>query len=181
MTIPNIITIFRIILVPFFVYFVYLSASTGSDRYRYTALFIFLVASLTDFLDGFLARKLKQESYLGRILDVTADKLLIVSSVIIFTFLTALPMNLPYWVALVILLRDFLIITGIFWLWFRTKKIHIKPNIFGKIGITFEMLMIISVLLIFKYSYVLWQAAAVFAFISAIFYEIETAKTLKEK
>jgi CDP-diacylglycerol--glycerol-3-phosphate 3-phosphatidyltransferase len=159
---------------------VYLSASSEGVTYRYVALIIFLIASLTDFLDGYLARKLQQESYLGRLLDVSADKFLVISSVIIFTFLRDLPLHLPLWVAIVILLRDILVIVGVIWLGVKIKKVYIKPNIFGKFGIAFKMLMIISVLLVFEYSFIIWQIAAFFAVISVIVYAFETQKLIRE-
>ncbi len=180
MTIPNRITIFRLVLTPVFIYMVCMSACRGAGLYRYIALVIFIIISLTDFLDGYLARRLHQETSLGRILDVTADKFLIISSVVVFTFLKNLPLHLPYWVAAVILLRDLLIIIGIVWVCLKTKKFYVKPNIFGKIGIAFEMLMIISIILVFKYSFIFWQIAAVFAVISAIIYAFETQKFIRE-
>ena len=166
-------------LVPVFIYLVCLSAHTDSEAYRYAALIIFLLAALTDFFDGYLARKLKQETPLGRILDVAADKLLIISAVVIFTFLKGLPLRLPYWAAAAILTRDIFVITGAVWLYFKVKKPAIKPNILGKIGITVEMLMIASILLLFEYSFLLWQAAVVLAVGSAVVYVNETRKILK--
>jgi cardiolipin synthase len=117
---------------------------------------------------------------MGRVLDVTADKILIVSSVIIFTFYKGVPINLPYWVAAVIILRDIFIITGIIYFKLKYNRLVIKPNIYGKIGITFEMLMIISLLLSFEYSYFIWQAAALFAIISGIIYTVDAQKLIKE-
>jgi CDP-diacylglycerol--glycerol-3-phosphate 3-phosphatidyltransferase len=181
MTIPNILTLFRIVLVPVFIFMVYLSAQTGQGHYRYIALGIFLIASITDYLDGYLARNLNQESYIGRILDVTADKLLIMSAVIAFVIFKNLPLNLPLWVAIVILLRDLLVICGVIWVCTKTKKFYVKPNIFGKVGITFEMLMVISILLAFKFSFVIWQIAALLAVISAVIYAFETQQFIREK
>ncbi len=179
MTIPNIITLFRIALTPVFIYMVCLSASTGEGHYKYIALCIFITISLTDYLDGYLARKLHQESSLGRILDIAADKFLIISAVIVLAFLKNLPLHLPYWVAIVILLRDLLCVIAVVWLGIKTKGFYVKPNIFGKIGIALEMVMVISILLVFKYSFIVWQVAALFAIISAIVYAFETQKVIR--
>ena len=180
MTISNIITSFRIVLIPIFIYMVLLSVSTQESYFRYVALYIFLIASLTDYLDGYLARKLHQESSLGRILDIAADKFLIISAVIILAFLKNLPLHLPYWVAIVILLRDLLCIIAVVWLGIKTKGFYVKPNIFGKIGIALEMVMVISILLVFKYSFIIWQIAAIFAVVSAIIYAMQTQKLIRE-
>jgi CDP-diacylglycerol--glycerol-3-phosphate 3-phosphatidyltransferase len=180
MTVANIITIIRISLVPLFIYLIYKAGASGMASYRIAALTVFILASFTDFLDGYTARRLNQVSDSGRVLDVTADKLLIISSIVILTFYKNLPINLPYWVAVVIIFRDLFIIIGIFYFKIKYNKLVIKPNIYGKIGITFEMLMIISVLFSFKYSFLVWQAAALFAIISALVYTIETQRLIKE-
>ena len=77
--IPNILTIGRILIVPFFVLAFYLPGFYGD----LTALILFIVASFTDFLDGMLARFLGEESKLGELLDPIADKLLVIISLII--------------------------------------------------------------------------------------------------
>ena len=78
--IPNTLTFFRIISVPFFLY----SLFTGYELY---ALFIFIFASITDWLDGYIARKTKTESNIGALLDLLADKILVSLSLIWLIYL----------------------------------------------------------------------------------------------
>ena len=77
--IPNILTIGRILIVPFFVLAFYLPGFYGD----FTALILFLVASFTDFLDGMLARLLGEESKLGELLDPIADKIIVAAALIL--------------------------------------------------------------------------------------------------
>ncbi|MBO8158549.1 MAG: CDP-diacylglycerol--glycerol-3-phosphate 3-phosphatidyltransferase [Thermosyntropha sp.] len=99
MNIPNILTLVRIILIPLFVIVLLLKIPYGD----YIAAFIFIIAALTDSLDGYLARRLKQITKLGIILDPLADKLLITAALISLVQLG----RLPGWIAIVILGREF--------------------------------------------------------------------------
>jgi CDP-diacylglycerol--glycerol-3-phosphate 3-phosphatidyltransferase len=99
MNIPNSITIFRILLIPVFV--IVLSPKIPYGSYLATA--IFIIAALTDSLDGYLARKWKQVTKLGIILDPLADKLLITAALISLVELSVL----PGWVAITIIGREF--------------------------------------------------------------------------
>jgi CDP-diacylglycerol--glycerol-3-phosphate 3-phosphatidyltransferase len=99
MNIPNSITIFRIILIPVFVLALLPQIPYGS----YLATAIFIVAALTDSLDGYLARKWKQVTKLGIILDPLADKLLITAALISLVELQVI----PGWVAIMIIGREF--------------------------------------------------------------------------
>ena len=100
-TIPNIITFFRILLVPLFGYFFY----NGKNYECLIALTIFLVASFSDFLDGYLARKLNQTTRLGIFIDPLADKILILTAFIIL-FLNMREYVFGSFVVAVILFRD---------------------------------------------------------------------------
>ena len=99
MNLPNILTIIRVVLIPFFIFFFSLS----SPRSAIIAAVIFLVASLTDLLDGYLARRRKEVTQFGKFLDPVADKLLIVSALI----LLVANGRVPAWLAIVIIGREF--------------------------------------------------------------------------
>jgi len=99
MNIPNSLTILRIILIPVFTVFLLLRIPYGD----YLAALIFIIAALTDSLDGYLARKWKQITKLGIILDPIADKLLITAALVVFVELG----KIPGWIAIVILGREF--------------------------------------------------------------------------
>jgi cardiolipin synthase len=98
----NLITILRVILLPFFVYLIF----QNSLKERAAAFIIFAAASLTDLIDGYIARRLKQETDLGRFLDPLADKLLVLGAFITFLFLSE---QIPLWMVLCILARDIFI------------------------------------------------------------------------
>lgn len=99
MNLPNILTIIRVALIPFFIFFF----SRPSRRSAVIAAVIFLVASLTDLLDGYLARRRKEVTQFGKFLDPVADKLLIVSALI----LLVANGRVQAWVAIVIIGREF--------------------------------------------------------------------------
>jgi len=99
MNLPNFLTIIRVVLIPFFIFF-FSIASRGSAM---IAAVIFLVASLTDLLDGYLARRRKEVTQFGKFLDPVADKLLIVSALI----LLVANGRVPAWIAIIIIGREF--------------------------------------------------------------------------
>ena len=102
--IPNILTIGRIIIVPFFVFAFYLPGFYGD----FTALILFVVASFTDFLDGMLARMMKEESKLGELMDPIADKI-IVAAALILLVMDGTIRNYEVIAAIIILTREILI------------------------------------------------------------------------
>ena len=102
--IPNILTIGRIIIVPFFVIAFFLPGFYGDV----IALILFIVASFTDFLDGMLARMMKQESKLGELLDPIADKI-IVAAALILLVMNGTIKNYEVIAAIIILTREILV------------------------------------------------------------------------
>lgn len=108
MNLPNKLSMFRVILVPVLVVFYYLYVELSNDLYAYFLAPIFIVASLTDFLDGYIARSRNLVTVFGKFIDPLADKLIVMAALII---LNALSM-IPIWVTIVILSREF-IVTGI--------------------------------------------------------------------
>jgi len=98
---PNILTLFRIVLTPLFIYILFWG---GVNGYPW-ALAIFITAGITDIIDGYLARRLKVESSFGKMLDPAADKILILSA-----FISFVTMDLIFlWMVIIIILRDVLI------------------------------------------------------------------------
>jgi cardiolipin synthase (CMP-forming) len=133
--IPNTITIFRILLVPALIYCLL------HDIFA-AAILIFLAAGFSDALDGYLARRLRQLTHLGALLDPLADKLLIVSSVLILAFLA----QLPWWLALIILSRDMLILAAATISYFTSGKSVMQPSILSKINTFVQLTLIFFVL-----------------------------------
>ena len=135
MNLPNKLTIFRVILIPFFVIFLLLDAS--NQTYRYIADAIFIIASLTDMLDGKIARKYNLVTNFGKFMDPLADKLL-VSAAMICLIATG---QLAAWIVVIIISREF-IISG-FRLVASDNGIVIAASYWGKFKTVFQMLMII--------------------------------------
>jgi len=104
LSLPNILTYGRIVAVPLVVFCVV----GGRDAWRWIALALFILASITDYLDGYLARIWKQQSSLGRMLDPIADKLLVSASLLALVFERTID-NLSIWAALIILSREILV------------------------------------------------------------------------
>ena len=136
---PNRLTILRVILIPFFV--VCLMLDKGDGVLRYMALGIFIVASLTDTLDGYIARKYDLVSNFGKFMDPLADKLLVCSAMICFIELG----KMPSWVVLIIIAREF-IISG-FRLIASDNGLVIAASWWGKSKTIVQMVMIIGLLL----------------------------------
>lgn len=129
MNIPNILTIFRIILVP-----VYLKVFFSNIKNRYIlALLIFILAGITDFLDGYIARKYNLVSKLGKILDPLADKLMT------FAVLFSLVKNdyIPLWILVILSLKELTMIIGASILYIFKGKKALASNIFGKLATVF--------------------------------------------
>ena len=135
MNLPNKLTIFRVILIPFFVFF--LMAPYFEGYGNYIALVIFVIASLTDLFDGKIARKYNLITDFGKFMDPLADKLLVCSALICFIELGLL----PAWVVLIIIAREF-IISG-FRLVASDNGIVIAASYWGKFKTVFQMIMVI--------------------------------------
>lgn len=139
MNLPNKLTTFRVILIPFFVFFLLAPYFEGYGNY--IALVIFIVASLTDFLDGKIARKYNLVTNFGKFMDPLADKLLVCSAMICM-----IPLGkLQAWFVIVIIAREF-IISG-FRLIAAENGVVIAANYWGKFKTVSQMIMIILLLI----------------------------------
>lgn len=134
MNVPNTLTVLRVIMIPFFVLFM-LGDITSVDKY--IALGIFIAASLTDTLDGYLARKNNQVTNFGKFMDPLADKLLVCAAMICLMDLD----RLPSWIVIIIISREF-IISG-FRLIAADNGIVIAASWWGKAKTISQMIMII--------------------------------------
>ena len=157
MNLPNKLTVFRMILiVPFVILLLgghagwgwFDAAFGGIEAYTdYIALVIFVIASLTDMLDGKIARKYNLVTNFGKFMDPLADKLLVCSALIAFVELG----YLPAWIVIIIISREF-IISG-FRLIAADKGVVIAANYWGKFKTTFQMIMTILLILQLDYPY----------------------------
>ena len=141
MNTPNKLTVARMIIVPFLV--VFLLTGWGGDANRYISLALFVVASITDWFDGYLARKNNLVTNFGKFMDPLADKLLVCSAMICMIELN----RLPAWFVIIIIGREF-IISG-FRLIAAENGIVIAANYWGKFKTASQMVMIILLILHF--------------------------------
>lgn len=176
MNLPNKLTMLRVILIPAFLLVLFL---VPAPLNRYIAVAIFIVASITDFLDGHLARKWNLVSNFGKFMDPLADKLLVMAALVSMVQLG----DLASWVVIIILAREFAI-TG-----FRTlameAKIVMAASWWGKVKTTVQMIMIIVVLLNLPFPGIsiieelLVGLAVFFTILSGVDYIVKNKQVLK--
>lgn len=143
MNIPNLLSLSRVVLIPLFVYLLAQKTMMG----WFGALAVFSIASVTDLLDGWSARKLKMESEFGEFIDPLADKFLVISALIA---LIALDPNLEIidlWMILIIAGRDVLI-TFMRMVALRKGR-PLKTSRFGKVKTAFQMISVVLIILIY--------------------------------
>ncbi len=175
MNLPNKLTMFRVILIPFFVVFMLVNI-TPVDRW--IALAIFIIASLTDLLDGKIARKYNLVTNFGKFMDPLADKLLVCSALICLVELH----KIPAWIVIVIIAREF-IISG-FRLIAADNGVVIAASYWGKFKTTFQMVMIclmiadISAIGLFT-DIVMW-AALILTVVSLVDYLAKNKDVMKD-
>lgn len=136
LNIPNALTFGRLVIIPFFV------LTMLYHKYQY-ALILFSVAAISDLLDGFLARLTNQKTRLGAFLDPFADKFLLLTSFIIFTFYDWL----PTWITVVVISRDSIVILGWIFLFIFTHNKKVEPSLLGKLANAFQAVLIVFILI----------------------------------
>lgn len=148
MTTANRITILRMLLIPFFVVEVLYYVKTGNEVHRLLALLSFAVAAICDGVDGYIARRYNQKSELGAILDPMADKLLLVSGVVLFSFDHAPYLEqIPLWLTGTILGRDVLLVAGTIVIHLTVGKVTVRPRVVGKVATFLQMVIVVWILL----------------------------------
>ena len=150
MTIPNLITILRVLLAPIFIIYIINDRALGS-------LIIFLIASISDALDGFIARIFHQKSDLGAYLDPLADKILLVTAYITLAILKMI----PPWLAVLIISRDVIILLGVLVLYLNRYPVKIHPSLLSK---STTCLQIATILMILSSSYLNIEPVRIYAF-----------------
>ena len=177
MKLPNKLTVLRVIMIPFFVAALLYDGGANQNM-RYVAAALFIIASLTDMLDGKIARKYNLVTNFGKFMDPLADKLLVCSALICMIELR----ELPAWMVIIIISREF-IISG-FRLVASDNGVVIAASYWGKFKTTFQMIGV--VLLIFNIpalsmvtTIVIWIALAL-TVISLVDYVVKNAGVLTE-
>ena len=136
--IPNILTLIRLCLVPVFILVFLLE---GGQRTAAATIFIF--ASVTDVLDGYIARKYNATSKVGQLLDPLADKLMQISAIVMMMSVKILPL----WFVLILATKEILMICGGYFLY--SKKTYVKSNFFGKLN---TVVMFVAIVVLMLYS-----------------------------
>ncbi|MCM8796865.1 MAG: CDP-alcohol phosphatidyltransferase family protein [Candidatus Omnitrophica bacterium] len=169
MNIANKVSTFRILSVPFFVAsLVYYSPQRS--YLRFIALGIFMLGVVSDAVDGYIARRAKQVSCAGMILDPLGDKLLLMSAFICLSGISKMPFSFPLWVTLVVISRDAIILLGTLVIYLVRQNLDIYPTKLGKITTISQMAAVISVLLQLSFSFIFWWVAVVFTVVSGFDY-----------
>ncbi|MGN0249459.1 MAG: CDP-diacylglycerol--glycerol-3-phosphate 3-phosphatidyltransferase [Lachnospiraceae bacterium] len=165
MNLPNKLTLSRVIMVPFFVFFILLVPQYLF--FKWIALAIFVIASLTDLLDGKIARKYNLVTNFGKFMDPLADKLLVCSALIAMSSLGVI----PAWITIVIIAREF-IISG-FRLIAAEKGVVIAASMWGKWKTTFQMVMLcVQMVVMDQYVSVNGNIAANGLYVVTPFYQV---------
>lgn len=133
---PNTLTVARIIIIPVFI------TAVLYRKHQY-ALALFILAAITDLLDGYIARVTDQKTTLGQFLDPLADKFLLVSSFILFSVQDWIPL----WLTITVISRDLIVVIGWFLLYMLTHRATVETVFLGKVAIAFQLITLAMVLL----------------------------------
>ncbi len=181
LTFANKVTVGRILVVPFFI-IVILSYSHQREYLRWVALGIFLLAVISDVIDGYIARTRKQKTRAGAILDPLADKILLISA---FICLYGMDVSLgevrfPVWLVVAVISRDVILLLGSMIIYLVHRELTMAPTLWGKATTFFQVMSILGVFFQWKFSPIFWVAAAILTVISAIDYTRRGIKVLND-
>jgi cardiolipin synthase (CMP-forming) len=148
MTTANKITILRILLTPFFVVEILYYVQGGDELHRFLGIVAFALAAICDGVDGYIARRYNQRSELGAILDPLADKLLLVSGIVLLSFDHEPHLaTVPLWLTGTIIGRDVLLLIGLLVIQIVAGKVVVRPRISGKAATVLQMGVVLWILL----------------------------------
>lgn len=159
MNIPNLLTVIRFFLIPVFLYLFFSPIKYGVE----IAIVVFIIAGITDTLDGYIARKYNQITRLGIVLDPLADKLMLITVLISVTISN----HIPLWIIGIVAVKEAMMILGAISL-YNADDVVIPANIFGKLSTVLSYAAILSVLFELPYNRVilyLYVATAILALI----------------
>lgn len=180
MGIPNWITLSRILLVPFFVALTLKYKQTHLDYIRYYAIGVFFVAVITDAVDGAVARIRKQKTVLGALLDPLADKILLLSAVIMLSLPISGIRQLPIWIPVTVISRDLILFIGALVIYVHNGSVKIKPNIWGKFTTAAQMMTVLWMFFALPEPQYLWRVAGSLTILSGMIYVYQGSKQLND-
>ena len=191
MTTANKITVVRILMIPAFVtmaiyYGESIKRGDPLEWQRFAAIIIFILAAVSDGLDGYVARRYNQRSTLGVYLDPIADKGLLLSGIITLSISNWSQSDpeygrFPAWFPVLVISRDVVILVGTMILYLLNGKVHVKPKWTGKVATVLQMIAIGWVMLQLRFIPLLYVvvAAGVFTLISGIVYVTDGVRQLQ--
>ena len=156
MGLANWLTTLRILLIPVFVTLLVYRRATE-------ALLVFCLASLTDLLDGYVARSQRQQTRLGAFLDPVADKLLLTSAFVTLTYLKVI----PFWIAVVVVSRDLVLSVGVLVIHVAGGTVQPAPTLIGKASTVFQMATVLGAMISFYFG-ALVSLPRVLAWVTAV-------------
>ena len=170
-TFANKITVLRILAVPAFIVAV-LYYSPQNEHLRVVALGIFLFATISDLVDGYIARRFDQRTQIGTILDPLADKMLLVSAfVCMFVMRDHFgAIQLPFWLLIVVISRDVILLSGVGIMQLIGSQAEIEPTMAGKLTTFFQVMAVFGIFFQWSFSIILWWIILVLAIATTIDY-----------
>ena len=185
-TVPNLLTVFRMVLIPVFVSLLFYQRFV-------LALGVFVLAGATDGLDGLLARRFNQRSQLGTILDPIADKLMLVTAFVVMSMRAVFPqpvpshLPVPFWVTVAVISRDVFILVGAAAINIVTGFRGFRPSMLGKINTTVQIVAIAAIMFAASVPYgtgwylpTIYATVVAFAVLSGAHYIFFVSKLVNE-
>jgi cardiolipin synthase len=185
-TVPNMLTVFRMVLIPVFVTLVFY------QRFVW-ALGVFVLAGITDGLDGLMARRFDQRSQLGTVLDPIADKLMLVTAFVVLSLRSVFPqpipshLPIPFWVTVAVISRDVFIIVGAAAINIMTGFRGFRPSWLGKASTTVQIVGITAIMFAASFPYgtgyylpTVYAVVFAFAILSGAHYIFFVSRLLNE-
>jgi CDP-diacylglycerol--glycerol-3-phosphate 3-phosphatidyltransferase len=154
---------------------------TGNELHRLLAILSFSVAAICDGVDGYIARRYNQRSELGAILDPLADKLLLVSGIVVLSFDHAPYLqSIPLWLTGTIIGRDIVLLIGLLVIEMTVGKVKVRPRILGKVATVLQMIVVVWILLKWDGMWLrVWTiGTGVFTGVSGLFYVWDGSRQL---
>lgn len=181
-TLANKITIARIIAVPVFIALM-LYYRQGYEQLRWVALGVYLLAEVSDVVDGYIARHFRQKTKAGSILDPLADKMLFISALLCLYHVgheASWAVQLPLWLVVAFVARDVILISGALLLQVYFGALEVKPNIWGKLTAFLQALCVVAVFIQLPLALWIWWVALASTVVSGIIYMQEGIKRLND-
>lgn len=181
LNLANKVSLFKLVLVPLFVASLLKYLQTDQEFFRWLAIGIFLVAIVSDFIDGYVARVKNQKTRLGTFLDPLGDKILLDAAIIILSLsITEHIERIPIWVTVAVISRDAVIVIGSLLVHLVQGRIEIIPSSIGKAAAISQMVLVMWILCGVPEAFLMWRIAGFLTIISGLSYAYRGVKLFGE-